>query len=96
MRLRVLVTSLVVFGLGLLLGFPFVLRRPDAAPQSGEFREFAVRALGYVALTVLVWCAVALGALLMVLRSRREIAREQVEVLRGLVESSLDDHAPKR
>jgi hypothetical protein len=95
MPLRALTTGLLVFGIGLMLGYPFVLRRPPQGAPGPELREFAARALAYLSLTVAVWLAVAVSALLVVVRSRRELARAELEQVRGLVEGSLDDHAKR-
>lgn len=95
MPLRALTTGLLAFGIALMVGYPFVLRRPPQGAPTAEVREFAVRALAYLILTVAVWLAVALAALLVVVRSKRELAQAELEQVRGLVEGSLDDHAKR-
>lgn len=93
MPLRALTTGLVVFGVGLMLGYPLVLRRPPKEASQQELTEFAQRGLAYVGLLVAVWVAVIVAALLLLVRSRRELARAEAEQVRGLVEGSLGDHA---
>ncbi|MCC6403601.1 MAG: hypothetical protein IT207_06280 [Fimbriimonadaceae bacterium] len=93
MPLRVLTTALVVFGLGLVLGLPFLLRGPGEDAQPAELKAHAVRLVSVVMLTVIVWVAVALGAILIVARERHDLAKREREMLKELVEASLEDHA---
>ena len=94
MPLRILTTALVVLGLILVFALPFVFRMPGEAASQAELKQHAVRLAGYTMLTVAVWIAVALGAVLIVVRERHELVRREREMLRGLVEGSLEDHAP--
>lgn len=94
MPLRVLTSTLVVVGLGLVFWLPFLFRAPAETATQADLKAHAVKLAGYTMLTVAVWVAVALGAVLIVLRERHKLAQREREMLKGLVEGSLEDHAP--
>lgn len=95
MPLRALTTGLAILGLGLVFGLPFQFRGPGEGAPMVELKSHALRLAGYVVLTVAVWVAVAIGALLIVVRERRELAERERDMVRGLVEGSLGDHVPR-
>ncbi len=94
MRLKVVTTGLLVFGLAtLLLGYPYVLSKkpPMDAPDRAK-AEFALM-LGVLAMVLLlVAVTLVILALALLRRTRMEAVDEARENMRQFVEGTLRDH----
>ncbi|ARU43239.1 MAG: hypothetical protein ACK5XS_11260 [Armatimonadota bacterium] len=93
MRLKVIVTALVVTGLaGLLL---LALQFRDVPPQNAPARvkaQYGQRLLVGFSLTAMVWLGAAWGAMLIARQARVEFIEGEREALKNLIEGSLKDH----
>lgn len=92
MRLNVVTTTLLVFGVALLVCWPLVLggRPPSSAPR--ELANWGARALTYFLLTSMAFLSAAFGAVLIMRRNRLEFLQEAKHNVRDLIEGSLQDH----
>lgn len=91
--MKVLVTSCVIAGILLTIGFPLVMGNMPSEEASRQARaDYAVMLLIYLAVTVAIWFTAAFGALALMKRARKEFLEENSENLRELVEGSLRDH----
>lgn len=89
--LKVLTTTFFVFGVGLLLAWPWLL---GAKPTTGrkELAEWGIKALLYFLFTTLAFLASAFGAWMIMRRQRQEFIAEAKENMQNLVEGTLKDH----
>lgn len=93
MRLKTVTTALVVFGLALMLLWPFVLgERPAATAPRRAQAEYGVRLLTYFGVTAVTWLLVAGCAVMMVRQARREFLEKERQNLQALIEGTLRDH----
>lgn len=93
MRLNVVTTSLLIFGVLLLLCWPLALGgRPSPEAPRAELANWGARALTYFLLTSMSFLAAAFGAVLIMRRNRREFLIEAKRNVRDLIEGSLQDH----
>lgn len=96
MLLKVLTTTFVIFGIGLLVGFPFVMGERPSGEDQVELARYGARVLGYFGLACLSWIAAAFCAVLMMRRAKNEIADEQRENMKSMIEGTLRDHERKQ
>ncbi|MBL8060296.1 MAG: hypothetical protein JNK63_06230 [Chthonomonas sp.] len=93
MRLNVVTTSLLIFGVLLLLCWPIALGgRPSPDAPRAELANWGARALTYFLLTSMAFLSAAFGAVLIMRRNRREFLVEAKQNVRDLIEGSLKDH----
>jgi len=95
MLLKVLTTTFVIFGLGLLVGLPFVMGHKPSGEDQVELARYGTRVLAYFGVTSLAWVTAAFCAVLLMRRTRKQYADEQKENLKGLIEGTLRDHERK-
>lgn len=93
MRLKVLTTTLVVFGLLLLLAWPIAVG-PRPAPNAPRRlkTEWGQRVLVYFGVTSGTWLATAASALLLARQARRQYLNQESHNLKSLIEGTLRDH----
>ena len=96
MRLKLLSTGALVFGLALVLLWPWILRqRPRGfdhhPPVRREVAAFQVMFGGYVGASVFSFMAAGCLAALMMRQTREEFARQAMANVRDLVEGSMED-----
>jgi len=112
MRLSATVTGLVLFGVLLLVLWPWLLgnppdRRidtrpggPTAAQQARLLKEKQVRYLTrsaiYISLLMVTFFSATVCAWLLVRQARREYALRTAENLRELIEGTLKDHGKRK
>lgn len=97
MRVGTLTASFFIFGIVLLLAWPFVLgpTPPDDATRS-QLAQYGVRTLLYFFVTCTAFLASAVCAVILMRRNRemyREKLRENVE---ELIEGTLHDHQKRK
>ena len=97
MFLKVLTTTFFVFGVLMLLAWPFVIG-PQPDPELGKtaLADYALKMAVYIFVLSVAWMAAAVCAWLLTRRLRRELAGRQVENMEGLVEGTLKDHGRKQ
>lgn len=96
MRLKVATTVSMAAGLVLLAAWPFVMGpSPGAKAPQDELRLYAIRAMAYFSLLLLVFFATAVLAWLAVRQAREEYRSQSRENLKHLIESTLEDHGRK-
>ena len=92
MRLKWVTTGLMIFGLGLLLGWPWIVgARPDVADKVATAR-YALRFGLYVIALMLVFASTAVCAWIIARRERRRFREEALANFKDLVEATLQDH----
>lgn len=97
MRLKVATTACVLFGLALMIGWPWLVGpRPPASEGPRILAEYGQKLLIYFLLTAGVWLTVAILALIMARRARLDYLEEHREMTQRLIEETLKDHARKR
>ncbi|HXH61712.1 MAG TPA: hypothetical protein VNI20_10190 [Fimbriimonadaceae bacterium] len=96
MLLKVLTTALVLLGLGLLLGLPFMIGAKPQGADKIELAHYGARLVTYFAATAFSWVGAALCASLLVRRAKREYLDDQRELMQGLIEGTLRDHERKQ
>ena len=96
MLLKVLTTAFVMIGLGLLIGLPFVIGDKPSSDDQIELARYGARALAYFGASCMVWIAAALCSVLLMRRTRNELAESQKENMEGLIEGTLQDHERKQ
>lgn len=95
-RLKVALTSVLLFGLIMLFGFPLVLmKRPPASAPKVELKNYTVLIAIYFVLLVIVFFVVMILAWRLWRRQSEELAEKQMENLKELIEGTLTDHAKK-
>lgn len=93
MRLKIVTTALVIFGVLLLLCWPLVLgARPPADSSRQVLAQWGARSLTYFLVTSMVFLSAAFGAVLIMRRNRLKYLAEVRENVRELIEGSLHDH----
>lgn len=96
MRLKTLTTALLIAGIVLMLGWPFIVGQ---TPKKEAPRHTKVvwmrRALAYFAVTSGVWLSAATSAYLLSRRTRLEFMESERQMLQGLVEGTLQDHGKR-
>lgn len=97
MRLKIATTALLIFGLALLLLWPWVVGpRPPADAPKPELAAFAVRLMIYMGATILTFAVTAALALLVARQARKQYREEALANLRELIEGTLKDHGSKK
>ena len=97
MFLKVLTTAFFLFGILLLVAWPFVIGpRPDPELGKNVLADYALKMAVYVFVLSVAWMAAAVCAWLLTRKLRKELTGRQVENMEGLVEGTLKDHARKR
>ena len=96
MRLKILTTTFLCFGVILLLAWPFILGAKPGKSESKKVKvEWGRRVLVYFGVTTTAWLITAMSAYLVIRKSRTELAEMTTQNLRSLVEGSLQDHDRK-
>ncbi|MBS1723512.1 MAG: hypothetical protein JSS66_11225 [Armatimonadetes bacterium] len=96
MRLKVLTTTLLIFGVLLLIVWPFTVGAPPVKSATRRAKVvWATNAWTYFTVTASTWVAVAASAVLLARQARREFLTEERKILQGLVEGSLKDHGKR-
>lgn len=94
MRLKVLTTAFVVFGLLLMVLYPWLLGPKPHTRH--EFQAFAIRYLIYVSAIVIALIGAGVCSVLILRRAREEYRQAKEELLKQLLEATLKDHADKQ
>jgi hypothetical protein len=93
MRLKLATTTLLVFGLFLLVSWPWsVGRAPSREAPVEERLAYAKRLAFFVSGTVVVFGATGILALLVARQARKELREEAMANLKELLEGTLQDH----
>ena len=93
MRLKVLTTALVIFGVILMLCWPLIVgERPPADAGTKILAAFGQRMMIYFLITVGVWMSVAVLAVVIARQTRDQFLAEERENLNKLIEGTLHDH----
>ncbi len=96
MRLKVLTTALVIFGVILMVGWPWLVG-PKPVPDAGTqaLAAYGQRLMTYFLVTVSTWLTVAVLAMLIARQARDQFLAEERENLQKLIEGTLKDHEPR-
>ncbi|MEQ1821451.1 MAG: hypothetical protein ABL949_02980 [Fimbriimonadaceae bacterium] len=95
-RLKTITNALMIFGVILMFGIPFVwIRKPVGTAPIHDRRVFAVTLTIYMMVMFLVLAAVILCAYLVLRKQREEFQQQSLDNLKELVEGTLSDHAKK-
>lgn len=93
MRLKVVTSGLMIFGLAMLFGLPIMFGRIPRGERTRAAQE-AVLATGiYIVVMFFVWLAVIVCAWLIIRAARRELVETAQENMKSFVEGTLRDHA---
>lgn len=93
MRMKVLTTGFFLFGLLMMLGWPFFLgQRPGDGATKEELANFGMRGLIYFGVTAGAFLISAILAIRLARLTRQRYADEAKDNLKELVEGSLRDH----
>ena len=96
MFVKVVTTALVLIGLAMLVGLPFLLgARPDDGNKE-ELARYGTRLLTYFGVTCLVWLSAAFSAVFVMRSIKKQLVDEQKENLKGMIEGTLRDHERKQ
>ena len=96
-KLKTWTTATLVFGMFLLLAFPFLLlRRPDPEAPRAARAQFAVVLTSYTVLLLVVFFVVIVLAWRVIGEQRGQYKRERIEKLKELGEGTLHDHQRKQ
>ena len=91
--LRLLTTFFLLFGIILMMGFPWVLRaRPPHDASKLELQHYSILFGTYLTIDMLAFIGSAICAILMVRQVRRAYSSKTRENLEELVESALRQH----
>jgi hypothetical protein len=93
MHLKYWTTALLGFGLTLVLAAPLALSGKPEDPSSRAAKEWLIRFGLYVGATTIVWALVALLAVLLIRKIRREMMAEREVNMNILLEKAMKDHA---
>lgn len=96
MFVKVVTTALVLLGLAMLVGLPFVLRERPTDGDQAALAKYGAWLITYFGATCLIWLSAALGAVLVMRNARRRLTEDQKENLRGMIEGTLRDHERKK
>jgi len=93
LRLKVVTTSLFVFGGLLLLLWPVILGpRPTAEAERTVIAQWGVRALVYFFVTSITFLSAAFCSVLIMRANRMRYLEEMKSNVKELIEGSLEDH----
>lgn len=93
MRLKVLTTALIIFGVVLMLCWPLIVgERPPADAGAQVLAAFGQRLMTYFLITVGVWITVAVLAIVIARQTREQFLADERENLNKLIEGTLHDH----
>lgn len=94
MRLKILTTGLVIFGLGLMVMWSFIVGEKPTGREA--LAQWAVR-LGFYVMTILLsFVGAAIGAVALSRRAREEYRAQAEANMRELIEGTLSDHKTQR
>jgi hypothetical protein len=98
MRLKVLTTALFVFGILLLIGWPWILGGRPVGPKASQQAEaaYALRLGLYFIVTLLTFFFAALCAFFLARREREAIREQAKQNVQELIEGTLRDHEIKK
>lgn len=95
-RLKTITNAMMIFGVVLMFGIPFVwLRKPPKSAPQQERAVFALTLSLYMIVLFLVLSAVIFLAYRVLRKQREEFQEQSVQNLKELVEGTLSDHAKK-
>lgn len=96
MRVKTVTTALLVFGIALLVGWPWIVgpKPPVNAPDAERLR-YLLRYGLYFTVLLLTFFSTAVGAMLAARATRRQLREEAMENLHELIEGTLEDHGRK-
>ncbi len=87
-------TTLLVFGLFLLMGAPVLMvRKPPAHALEQDRLRFAATVTGYAILLLIVFFAVIVLAYKLMVKQREEFREASLTNLKDLVEGTMRDHS---
>ena len=94
MRLKILTTALVIFGLALMVMWPaFIGKQPV---EREELARWLLRASFYVMTILVSLVGAAIGAVVLSRRAREEYRAQADANMRDLIEGTLSDHKTKK
>ena len=96
MLVKVVTTALVLLGLAMVAALPFVLRERPADGDQAALARYGAWLLTYFGATCLIWLSAALCAVLVMRNARKQLAEDQKENLRDMIERTLHDHERKK
>ncbi len=92
-KLKLITTVAFIFGIALLLSWLFILGPKPVHASPKELANYAVRSLVYFCLTAFSFLCSSFGAWLIIKKQREEFAIAHLEMMKSLVDGSLNDHA---
>lgn len=93
MRVKVVTTALLLFGVALLVGWPWIVGpKPAATAPEPERLRYLLRYGLYFLALLLTFFSTAVGAVLVARQTRRQLRDEAMENLQTLIEGTLEDH----
>lgn len=95
MRLKVVTTVLVVFGLLLLMAWPLVLGNRPPASNRPQLAVYSKKLAIYTSVLVVTFFGSAVGAWLIMRQTRKEYLEASRRNFEELLEGTLRDHARK-
>lgn len=96
MRLKVFTTVLLVFGIGLLFGSPWIIGKRPPLEQRREVAEYAVRFGALVMTLIILFCVTAVCAFIVARRQTEALRAQAMENMHELIEGTLSDHGRKQ
>jgi hypothetical protein len=95
-RLKIATTISMVFGVGMLVFWPWLLgQAPGQSAPRAQMEEYAFRFLIYVAVLLINFFVTVVLSYLMLRKVREEFLEQSKENLQHLMEETLRDHAKK-
>ncbi|MCB8933612.1 MAG: hypothetical protein H6534_09235 [Chthonomonadaceae bacterium] len=97
MRVKLVTTALLVFGIVLLVGWPWIVgAKPAATAPEQERLRYLLRYGIYFVTLLLTFFSTAVGAVLVARQARRQLKEEAMENFHSLLEGTLKDHGQGR
>ena len=94
MRLKIATSTLLIAGLLLLAGWPWLVGPMPKASEAGQraVQDYAVRFGIFIIVVLLVWFITAMLAVLVARQARQAFREEAMENFQHLMEETLKDH----
>ena len=93
--MKAALTSLVVFGFAMLIGWPWLVGPKPVHPSHKEAVNYLYRVDLYVCVLLIVFFATTVLAIILARRARDEYRQQALNNMRFLIESTLEDHRKK-
>ena len=95
MRLKIALTSLLIFGFVLLLAWPWIVGRQPVYEHKAEVARYLLRFSAYVISLLVVFSSCAMLAVILARKQREAFREEALTNMKHLIEATLEDHKKK-